>query len=199
MLWPEKIPKGPEFYTHPKWKKNGASFYAEQSDLPEIILYDKTVRERRDAIRLLRDENVRAELACKVHAVEEIWALISGIRSQLILFRLASNSQSEDVVRLYAINWIYEPETLRLIADTESKEVRAKAFARMIELADTPERLKMLANDEALPLYDRMTAALRLADGPAILDLYGTAIYHDSDIVHTVIDKYRKPKAARKE
>lgn len=188
-MWPRKIPKDPEFYTHRKWKKNNGTCHAEQQDLPEIILHGKTIEERIAAIKLLEDESMRAHLACRVDGVEETWHLISGIRNQFILYKLAADPEHEDIVRLYAMEWIYEPETLRLIADTESSKVRAKAFERIVDIAETPERLKMLANDDSLPLYNRMMAALKLSDGPAILDLHGTGIYQDSDIVRSVIDK----------
>ena len=189
MMWPRKIPKEPDFYTHSKWKKGNGICHAEQQDLPEIILHGKTIEERIAAIKLLEDESMRAHLACRVDGVEETWHLISGIRNQFILYKLAADPEHEDIVRLYAMEWIYEPETLRLIADTESSKVRAKAFERIVDIAETPERLKMLANDDSLPLYNRMMAALKLTDGPAILELYGTGIYQDSDIVRSVIDK----------
>ena len=43
MMWPRKIPKEPDFYTHSKWKKGNGICHAEQQDLPEIILHGKTI------------------------------------------------------------------------------------------------------------------------------------------------------------
>lgn len=199
MLWSEDIPDGPEYYTHVLWQWNGnVKPWAEQNDLPEIILHGKTKYERMEAIRLLQSEMKRAELACRVTAPEEVRCLISGIHNQAVLIFLAVSEKHSVPARLYALDYICEPETLRIIAHTDCIPVRSYAFERIVSMAETPEQWMILANDDSVPIYNRIKAALRLVEGSELSDTDVTELCRKSNVVRFVIEQ-KKPQYSDEE
>lgn len=192
MIDLNSIPNTPDQYMHPKWQWKDNHPWATDEDLPDIVRNGITIRERVTAIRMLKGQQIRAELACQVKGYDEIEYLLQGVSDESLLKSIVMDPRSKGVARGSALSRIESIEILAELAEHGPHDVRGRVLSRKLERIKDSDSLLQMANDLSLPMPLRMETALRLTDSPAVLKLIGTDIYESNAMIRRTVNQIKE-------